>query len=223
MTWEDLKDEKTPDLIEFIKYKVQPDYLELAQSAFAALTFRFRAEVIDKCRKIGRHWGFDAQTSDQLAERTFERFWKYPFSFEASECKKLQIDVCLRLYLFKIANNCFADYSRELDTDRVSPYDGTESVIVEFPSLDGLDLPDERMDDLRKTYDLIAAALATLSPKHKIIYLTYKAYEKEGYKLPRTLLKKLREELELSQNSIRVYKNEAFQTIDKYLTQYGGE
>jgi DNA-directed RNA polymerase specialized sigma24 family protein len=223
MTWEEVKDEQTADLIEFVKYKDQPGYRELAESAFVALTFRFRAEVIDKCRKIGRHWDFDAQTADGLAEKAFERFWKYPYSFEAARCGGLTIDTCLRLYLFRIARNCFADYNRELLEEKVSPYDGTEEVIVEFPGIERLDLPEERVEGLRSVYDLIAKALATLSPKHKIIYLTYKAYEKEGYKLPRALLKKLRDELDLTQNSIRVYKNEAFQTIDKYLTQYGGE
>jgi DNA-directed RNA polymerase specialized sigma24 family protein len=223
MTWEEIRDEKTLDLIEFMKYKDQPEYRELAESAFVALTFRFRAEVIDKCRKIGVHWGFDAETADSLAEKTFERFWKYPYSFEAARCGQLDINICLRLYLFRIARNCFADYNREQSGEGMSPYDGKETVIVDFPAIDGLNLPEDKIEGLRRGYELIERALATLSPKHKIIYLTYKAYEKEGYKLPRTLLKKLREELELTQNSIRVYKNEAFQTIDNYLTEYGGD
>lgn len=223
MTWEDVKDEATVDLIDYIKYKEQADYKELAESAFAAFTFRFSKEIVDKCRKVGKKWGYDTEVSDMIAERTFERFWKYPFGFEKGNCGKLDIDNCVRFYLFRIARNCFFDYSKELAGENESPYDGTESVIVEFPSIENLDIPEEKVNDLKKMHDLIEGALARLSSKHKIIYLTYKAYEKEGYKLPRPLLKKLREELELTQNSIRVYKNEAFQTVDQYLKLYGSK
>jgi DNA-directed RNA polymerase specialized sigma24 family protein len=223
MTWEDLQDEKTFDLIDYIKYKEQPDYKDLAEAAFVAFTFRFRKEMIDKCRKIGKKWGYDSGIADTIAERTFERFWKYPYSFGASNCGKLAADDCVRFYLFRIARNCFVDYGKESSGEQVSPYDGTEDIIVEFPGMEHLNIPEEKLNDLQKIHDLIDNALKTLSPKHKIIYLTYKAYEKEGYKLPRTLLKKLREELELTQNSIRVYKNEAFQTIDQYLKLYGTE
>lgn len=223
MTWEDLQHERTDDLIDYIKYKEQADYKELAEAAFIAFTFRFRREIIDKCRKVGKNWGYDNETADLIAERTFERFWKYPFGFEKSNCGNLGIENCVKLYLFRIARNCFFDYDKELSGENVSPYDGSEAVIVEFPSIDNLEIPEEKANDLRKIYELMENALSRLSPKHKIIYLTYKAYEKEGYKLPRQLLKKLREELELTQNSIRVYKNEAFQTVDQYLKLYGSK
>ena len=223
MTWEDLQSERTIDLIEYIRYKEQSDYLELAESAFIAFTFRFRREVIDKCRKIGAKWGYDTEISDMIADRTFDRFWRYPNGFDEANCGKMEVDNCIRFYLFRIARNCFVDYGKEVLGSFASPYDGTEDVIVEFPDVDQLDISEDRRDDLEKIHDLIERALRTLSPKHKIIYLTYKAYEKEGYRLPRPLLQKLREELALTQNSIRVYKNEAFQTIDQYLKKYGSE
>ena len=110
MTWEDVKDETTIDLIGYIKYKEQADYKELAESAFVAFTFRFRKEIIDKCRKVGKKWGYDTEISDMIAERTFERFWKYPFGFEKDNCGKLDIENCVRVYLFRIARNCFFDF-----------------------------------------------------------------------------------------------------------------
>src|SRR5687768_7215808 len=110
MTWEDVKDETTIDLIEYIKYKEEPDYLELAEAAFAAFTFRFNREMVDKCRKIGKKWGYNNEVSDLIAERVFERFWKYPHSFNKNNCGKLNGDDCARFYLFRIARNCFFDY-----------------------------------------------------------------------------------------------------------------
>lgn len=95
-----------------------------------------------------------------------------------------------------------------------------------FPYLDGMGLGKEKKAFLKARYDLLDAALSRLSPKHKIIYLTYKQYEamtEEGYKLPRQLLKALRDELELTQSTIRVYKNEVFEEVEAYLRIYGSK
>lgn len=222
MDWKELQAESTGDLIDYIKYKEHADYRELAEAAFVAFTFRFNKEMVDKCRKIGKRWGYDHETADLMAERTFQRLWEYPFGFDKNKCGSHDVDNCARFYLFKIARNCFFDYDKEI-SDEAGPYDGSEEVIVNFPALDHLEIPEDKANDLQKIHDIIEQALTCLSPKHKTIYLTYKAYEKEGYKLPRHLLKKLREELQLTQNSIRVYKNEAFQTVDQFLKQYGTE
>lgn len=56
--------------------------------------------------------------------------------------------------------------------------------------------------------------LSLLDDKHRIIYLTYKAYELSGKKLPRRLLSKLRKRLGISQTTIRVYKREAYMMLN---------
>jgi DNA-directed RNA polymerase specialized sigma24 family protein len=223
MTWEDLKDESTADLIDYIRYKDEADYTELAESAFIVFTFRFRKEIIDKCRKIGRYWRFDTTEADTIAEEVFERFWRYPTGFDTAECRNADINKCVLYYLFTIARNCFADHSKERERENMSPYDGTETVVVEFPALENLELSEDRVLDLKRIAELMSNALNSLSDKHRIIYLTYKAYEKEGYKLPRQLLKKLREETRLKQPSIRVYKKEAFDTIEQIFKDYGSK
>jgi len=223
MTWEDVKDEPTDNLVDFIKYKDQADYRELAEVSFIAFTFRFRKEIISKCRNTGRKWDYDYGTCDMIAERVFERFWKYPFGFKKNNCGNLEIENCVVVYLLRIARNCFYDYTKELSGENKAPYDGTEDIIVELPSLEGLDVSDERKDDLIDVHEKFERALAQLSPKHKTIYLTYKAHEKDGFKLPRHLLKKLREELDLGQSTIRVYKKEATDIIDQYHKSHGSE
>lgn len=224
LTWEDVKHESTIDLIDYIKYKGQPDYQQLAEASFIAFTFRFRKEVIDKCRKISSKWGYDQDVADLIAERTFERYWLYPYNFNKNNCGELGIDTCVKLYLFRIAQNCFFDYHKEASGENQSPYDGSESVIVEFPAIENLEITEEKAKQLQAIHNILNNALSQLSPKHKTIYLTYKAYEKEGYKLPRHLLEQLRQELQLSQNSIRVYKKEAFQAVDQHLKKtYGSK
>lgn len=215
MTWEDLQSEPTVDLIGYIKCRNQPEYRDLADAAFVAFTFRFQAAVVDKCRKIGKKFKHDNETSDLIAEKTFERFYKYPFRFEKTECGTLDIDKCVTLYLFKIAQRAFFDYYNEMKDEEASPYDGTESVVVDFPEIDNLDLDTESLENYAKVQSKIEKVLNTLSEKHRVIYLTYKVYEHSGFKLPRPLLKKLREELDLTQSSIRVYKKEVFDKVER--------
>jgi hypothetical protein len=80
----------------------------------------------------------------------------------------------------------------------------------------------EKKKELKAMLEFINDAMLALSEKHKIIYLTYKAYEEVGKNIPRSVSKKLREQLDLTQNSIRVYKMEANQHIEKYLEQING-
>ena len=54
--------------------------------------------------------------------------------------------------------------------------------------------------------------ISSLDEKHRIIYLTYKAYETQGKKLPRRLLEKLRVRLCVTQVTIRVYKKRGIQS-----------
>ena len=56
--------------------------------------------------------------------------------------------------------------------------------------------------------------ISILDEKHRIIYLTYKAYQTSGKKLPRKLLEILRKRLGVTQTTIRVYKREAFETLN---------
>jgi DNA-directed RNA polymerase specialized sigma24 family protein len=215
MTWEDLKDEPTADLVSFIKCKEQPGYKMLADLAFVALTFRFQSEVIDRCRKLGRRYNHDIETCDTIAQKAFDRFYKYPFRFEGTECEKknFDIDECIIVFIFRIAQHCLFDYYNK-DND-LSPYDGSEAVIVEFPALDDLDVDEVVLEAAVKKQEKIEKALRNLSDKHLTIYLTYLAHEKDGFKLPRKLLEKLRDETGLTQNSIRVYKKEAFEEVEK--------
>jgi hypothetical protein len=152
MTWEDLKDETTADLITFIKCKDQPAYKMLADLAFVALTFRFQAQVIDRIRKLGRKFNHDNETCDTIAEQAFDRFYKYPFRFEGSECEKknLDLDKCVVVFIYRIAQHCLFDHYNKTQGDGQSPYDGSEQVIVEFPDLDALDIDESRCQKARQ-------------------------------------------------------------------------
>jgi RNA polymerase sigma factor (sigma-70 family) len=218
--WQDYEQYSSLDLIELIQLKDDPDYQEGAEAAFYAFVFRFRKDILNKCEIICKNWGYDKEIALEIAERTFQRFWKYPkFDPEKSGAKNL--DSGVKLYLYGIAKRILTDYYHAEHGINQSPYSGDEEIQTEFPDIDQWDMEPEQKKYLKKQYEIIKKALNRLSESHKIIFLTYKAHEKEEYKMPRDLLKSLRERLNLAQNTIRAYKKEAFDKVNEYLELYG--
>jgi RNA polymerase sigma factor (sigma-70 family) len=178
--------------------------------------------VQTKCRIVCRNRGYDNTTADEIAEKIFARFFKYP-KYDAGKCKSGDTNKCVRLYLYRIAERILSDYIKA-EKQGSNPFTGDEEIITEFPDIEAMDFDVERKAILQKQYNIIKEALARLTPKHKIIYLTYKQYEQQlndGHYLPRPLLKRLQDELELSQAAIRVYKKEAYDKIEEYLNIHG--
>jgi len=222
MAWQDLEKETTADLIEYIKWGSNPKDKEIAEDAFMAFCFRFRDDVQRKCRIICRNRGYDNTIADEIAEKTFARFLKYP-KYDGKKCKSGDIDKCVRLYLYGFAGNILSDYV-SAEKRGPNPFTGDEEIITDFPDMEAMDIDTERKAILQKQFEIVKGALDRLTPKHKIIYLTYKQYEyflNQGFYFPRSFLKRLQDELGLSQASIRVYKKEAFDKVEEYLTIYG--
>lgn len=224
METEDLHSEQTENLLIYIQWKEDSEYIEIAKEAFRVFTFRFQLELQKKIIPICRNWGYDDQVASEIAYGTFDRIWKYP-TYDKSKSKQEDFDKGVVFYLFGIGSRLLADYKKIEDGD-IYPFSGDEEIVYDFPALVKMNLSIERKAILQNRYEHINNALNRLTPKHKIIYLTYKQYESEiedGYKLPRKLLKKLRDELDLTQNTVRVYKNEAFKAVDIYLNTYGSK
>jgi len=219
MSWQEFEHETTEDLVEYIRWRKNPEDVEVAEDAFRAFCFRFQKDVTHKCRVIATHWGYDNHVGDIVAERTFARYWRYG-KFDKSKSKVADTDTAVKLYLYKIAKRELSKYKTEQSAD-LNPYTGDEEIVYEFPNIDAAKGSVEKRAELKRIQEIIENALARLTPKHKIIYLTYKTYQQEGHNLPRGLLKQLRDELELAQTSIQVYKKEAYDTVDEYLKLYG--
>ncbi len=217
MDWKELEDSSTADLIEYIQGRQH--YYEAAECAFKAFFLRFETDLTKKCRIIVRKWGYDELDGDILCEQALNKFWNKASLFNAQQCKTANLDRCVLFYIYRIAQRLLADRQR-LEADK-NPYSGAEELVLEFPDLENMEIPKEKLKDLKARTGVIDKALERLSKKHKIIYLTYQSYERDGKKLPRQLLKKLREELDLSQTSIRIYKKEALETVSKVLEIYG--
>lgn len=98
--------------------------------------------------------------------------------------------------------------ARISEEEDLSVIENTEDFVDSF-QVAGLD-PLEKM----QLIEIMEKKLSLLDEKHRIIYLTYKAYQRSGKKLPRKLLEMLRKRLGLSQSAIRVYKKQACEAIN---------
>lgn len=224
MTSEELNKESTENLLNYIQWKAESGYEEIAKEAFKIFTFRYQLDLLKKLIPVCRNWGYDKQVATEIAYETFARIWKYP-NFDASKAKQKDYQKAITFYLYGIAKRLLADYKKS-QNEEPNPFTGEEEIIRDFPDIERMDGTAERKAILKERFEHIQKALSRLTPKHKIIYLTYKQYEaetKDGFTLPRKLLKELRTELDLTQSSIRVYKKEATDEVDNYIKTYGSK
>lgn len=221
---QDLNNEATESLLEYIQWKDEPDYAEVAKEALTVFIFRYQLDLLKKLIPICKNWGYDKQVATELAYETFDRIWKYP-KFDLSKSKQKDYDKAITFYLYGIAKRLLADYKKS-ETEEPNPFTGDEEIIRDLPDIETLSDDKVCKAELKRMYELLNEALSRLTPKHKVIYLTYKHYESltnEGYNLPRHLTKKLQDELDLTQNSIRVYKKQAIEAVNAHLKIYGSK
>jgi RNA polymerase sigma factor (sigma-70 family) len=227
MTLEELAKEPTEDLIEYINWDKQPEHKALAENAFITFCLRFRDRIQRTCWIIAENRGHDHTAAEKIAEYVFKRFLKYQ-KYNPKKCTLKNRDKCVELYLYRFAQRGLIDY----ETDLKNPFSNAQ-IRTEFPDVeDYFDLEEEepteeRKAEIRKKFDIIKLALERLTPNHKTIYLTYLPYEsilKKGeHYLPHEFLKQLREKTGLSQSTIKVYKNQAYNKIEEYLKIYGAK
>jgi RNA polymerase sigma factor (sigma-70 family) len=222
MSWKELETESTEDLITCIGWNKDPEMLDHAKNAFQAFCFRFQQDVAKKCRIICNNRGYGRDIGDDLAQKVFERFWKYPkFNFKKSSAKTF--DDGVKLYLYGFASNLLNDFYNAQHNPNPNPYTGEEELVYEMPDPGAVQIPPEKLKVLQEKAELVRKALDRLGPKHKIIYLTYQQHSQNGFNLPAHLLEKLRTALGLTQVTIRSYKKEAFDKIKEYLDIYGSK
>jgi hypothetical protein len=208
------------ELIEFISWK--EEYPREAEQAFVVFCGRYEKDLLQKAEIYCSKFGYSEVDALLVANCAFARVWKYP-SFDVKKAKSKNTDTAILMWLYPILytqivllgkKNTCTEPSQEADLSVISNVDELINFSV------GNDL--EKKKELKVRLEVIENALLGLSDKHRIIYLTYKVYEEVGKNIPRTVSKKLQEQLELTQNTIRVYKMDANQHVSVYLTRVNG-
>jgi hypothetical protein len=179
--------------------------------AFLAICFRLRDDLIEKCTIICGKFSLGFDTAVAITELTFDRYGRFK-SFNPDKCKTQDLLICFKLYLYRIAKNLVFDHIKtESKRKKGLLYDGSESIVKEMPNID--------LESLDADSRIIHKTLMELPYSHRVIYLTYKAYEKNGVNLPRKLLNEMREHLGgIEQGTVRTYKKEAIDKIEQAIS-----
>ena len=185
---------------------------EAAEKSFCLFCSYFEDKIKLKVEILASKYGYNENVAFEAIQCTFNKVWLYPtFSMSKSKCKNEENAIII--WLIKIAFSQMCQYMKSGICAKVTQ-DEDLSVIEnaeDFISYHIVDLPLERKLDLIR---IMNDKISKLDEKHRVIYLTYKAYQTSGKKLPRKLLDKLRKRLGVTQATIRVYKKEACELLN---------
>ena len=186
---------------------------EAARKAFYLFVSYFEIKIKKRVEILALKYGYNENVAFEAIRCAFNKVWLYPtFDMRKSSCTNEENAIII--WLVKIAFSQMCQFTRTGECARISEkedlsvIENTEDFVDSF-QVAGLD-PLEKM----QLIEIMEKKLSLLDEKHRIIYLTYKAYQRSGKKLPRKLLEKLRKRLGLSQSAIRVNKKQACEAIN---------
>ena len=179
------------------------------QTFCAKYEMRLNRLVEIQCAKLG----YSAEIAFKAVECTFARVRRYP-TFDKKKSKTKNIDNAIVLWLNKIAYTQVLKFKNGNECAEVNT-DEDLAVVIDATGFYDVVSKRQYMSEEEKDNKIqwLNAKLASMEEKHRIVLLTYLAYESQGKKLPRSLTLKLRTQLNLEQNSIRVYKKEALEAL----------
>lgn len=183
--------------------------LECAKQSFALFVSYFEGLLKPYAEIQARNLGLSENVAFEAIQCAFTKVWKYPASFDMKKSNCKNEENAIVVWLKTIVASQMFDYVRK----GVCTQQSNEEDLSIIESAE--DFVDYHINDwpIEKKMNLIQAMdkkISVLDEKHKIIYLTYKAYSTRGKKLPRCVLERLRSRLNITQTTIRVYKREAY-------------
>lgn len=209
------------ELLEYISFK--DEFPAEAQNAFVQFCFRFEKELKRKSEIYCNKYGYSEVVALEIAHCTFARVWKYA-SFKKEKAKSNDMDKAILQWMYAILYTQIIKYGKE-NTCAEPTEEEDLSLINDAEELA------ERMDvaDIEAKREIVAKlrtierALTQLTKKHRVIYFTYRAYQKDGKKVPRTITALLRERLSLTQKSVNTYYGDADRHVKNYLNIINGK
>jgi len=209
------------ELLEYISFK--DEFPEEAQGAFVQFCYRFERDLKRKSEIYCNKYGYNEVVALEIANCTFSRVWKYP-TFKKEKSKATNLNKGILLWMYRILYTQIIKYGEKntcaepTDEEDLSLVTNSDELLEKF---DIQDVETKRMVSAKlKT---IERALTQLSEKHRVIYFTYRAYQKEGKKVPRPTTKLLREKLSLTQKSVNTYYGDADRHVTNYLNIMNGK
>lgn len=181
--------------------------MDAAKKAFILFIGYFESKIRTFVEVYANKIGYDENVAFEAIQCAFNKVWNYPtFDMKKSSCKNEEKAIII--WLMSIAASQMHQYSRKGECAQIKT-DEDLSVIETSDDFVSFHIEDLSFEQKMEYVLALNKKLSVLDEKHRIIYLTYKAYQTRGKKLPRKLLDKLRKRLDVSQVTIRVYKREA--------------
>jgi hypothetical protein len=184
---------------------------EGANNAFALFVGYFESKIKPFVEIYANKIGFNDNVAFEAIQGTFNKVWHYP-TFDINKSHSKNKEKSIIIWLESIAYSQIYQYIKKGECAKIK--DDEDLPIIEtsndFITLHIPDLSPDKKEELVQAFN---KRLSVLDKKHRIIYLTYKAYQTRGKKLPRTVLKKLRIRLGISQSTVRVYKKQSCEQL----------
>lgn len=193
--------------------------LQDAEMAFVIFCNRYQRDILQKSEIYCNRYCHNEVVAEMAAKCTFDKVWKKAHTFDIKKAKAKSIDNAIRNWLIRILYTQIIKFKDRtecaeptIDEDLSLIYNVDQ--MIEYVCAENIETRGMLMQQMMK----IEKIFEKLSDKHRIIYLTYKVYRQDpGKTIPRSISKKLKEELELTSSTIRVYLTQAEQLITSQL------
>lgn len=191
------------------------DNPQTAKDAFSLFVSYFESKIKTAVEISAIKYGYDENVAFEAIICAFNKVWLYQsFDMRKSRCKNEEDAIII--WLINIAVSQMHQYTKKGECAQIREEEDLSVIEDSHTFVDTYKIVDL---DPEKKMELVLALdqkMSILDEKHRIIYLTYKAYQTRGKKLPRNLLDKLRKRLGVTQITIRVYKREACEALHDY-------
>ena len=183
-----------------------------AADALALFIGYFESKIKKPIEIMASKYGYGNDVAFEAVQCAFNKVWLYPtFDMSKSHCKNKEKAIIV--WLIRIATSQMFQFTKHGECAQIN---SEEDLSIIETSSDFIDFHINDLEpEIKMEYVLaLNEKISALDEKHRVVYLTYKAYQTSGKKLPRKLLEKLRKRLGITQTTIRVYKREACQTLN---------
>lgn len=187
--------------------------VETAQKAFRLFVSIFESKINKDVEIFAIKNGYNENVTFEAIQCAFNKVWLYPtFDMKKSHCK--DEEKAIIIWLERIALSQIYQYAKKGECAKIKQEEDLSVIETSKDFVESFHTSTLTSEQKMQLVLALEKKISILDEKHRIIYLTYKAYQTSGKKLPRKLLEILRKRLGVTQTTIRVYKREAFETLN---------
>lgn len=210
------------ELLEYISFK--DEFPHEAELAFCVFCDRYQRDILQKSEIQCSKFEYNEAIAFLAAKCTFDKVWNKAHTFSMKKANTKDIDKAILLWMYKILYTQILLF-KDRDTCAQPTEEEDLSLIEDLDALVNVYAPEnlEKQKELKDNLSFLEMVLQGLSQKHRIIYFTYLAYKPDKDKnIPRSISNKLKEQLDLTQASIRVYRKDAIDLVNNYIGKVNG-